>query len=145
MPGHKIADMKICVIEKLRKTDPFYRKVRESFFIQKFGATASLMNKKRWQFANCNEKFFMFILVCMYDNLYGKGCQSLTADDAKLSFGEIYPDWDPTRVVILLSIFKVLKVEAFSSKTSKILTTVLKSFNNIKSFIHFIDKQRRSG
>ena len=47
LPGHKIADMKICVLEKLRKTDPFYRKVRESFYIQNFGATASLMNKKR--------------------------------------------------------------------------------------------------
>ena len=47
LPGHKISDMKICVLEKLRNNDPFYRKVRESMYIQNFGATTSLMNKRR--------------------------------------------------------------------------------------------------
>ena len=47
LPGHKISDMTICVIEKLRKEDPTYRKVRESMHIQNFGATKSLLNKKR--------------------------------------------------------------------------------------------------
>ena len=45
--GHSVADMRICVVEKIRNPDPNYRKERESMYIQNFGATRSLINKKR--------------------------------------------------------------------------------------------------
>ena len=45
--GHSVADMRICVVEKIRNPDPNYRKERESMYIQNFGATRSLLNKKK--------------------------------------------------------------------------------------------------
>ena len=98
-PGHNIADMKICVIEQLKNADPTYRKVRESMHIQNFGATKSLMNKKRWLslFANCNPKFFCYFLVFLMCLMYGKSYQALLADDEDLNIFEIYPNRDPDR------------------------------------------------
>ena len=37
LPGHTIADMKVTIVEKISSDDPQMRKIRESYFIQKFG------------------------------------------------------------------------------------------------------------
>ena len=46
LPGHTIADMKITVLEKIASEDPQMRKLRESYFIKKFGTNYRGMNKK---------------------------------------------------------------------------------------------------
>ena len=45
-PGHKMADMKITIVEKVKSTDPQLRKTRESYFIQKYNTKYKGMNKK---------------------------------------------------------------------------------------------------
>lgn len=44
--GHKISDMKITILEKLVSKDPQLRKIRESYYIQKFNTRYKGMNKK---------------------------------------------------------------------------------------------------
>ena len=45
-PGHSISDMKITVIEKIKKNDKSYREERETYFIALFNTFYRGMNKK---------------------------------------------------------------------------------------------------
>ena len=44
--GHSLENMKICIIEKVKKSSEQYRKEREKFFIQKFNTYHNGINKK---------------------------------------------------------------------------------------------------
>ena len=46
LPGHSINDMKMSIIEKVKKDDPIYRKEREKYHINKFRTHINGMNKK---------------------------------------------------------------------------------------------------
>ena len=46
LPGHSISNMKIAIIEKVKKPDTFYRKEREKYHIRKFNTFYEGMNKK---------------------------------------------------------------------------------------------------
>ena len=46
LPGHSKQDMKVTILEKQYKSDPEYRKERESFLIRKFNTFRRGMNKK---------------------------------------------------------------------------------------------------
>ena len=46
LPGHTKADMKVLVLEKVKYTDPEYRKERESHLIRKFNTFYKGLNKK---------------------------------------------------------------------------------------------------
>ena len=45
-PGHSISDMKVTVIEKIKKTDKMYREERETYFIALFNTFYRGLNKK---------------------------------------------------------------------------------------------------
>ena len=45
LPGHKVSDMGITVLEKIKSKDPFYRNEREKYFINKFEAITKSLNK----------------------------------------------------------------------------------------------------
>ena len=45
LPGHKVSDMGITVLEKIKSKDPFYRKERDKYFINKFEARTKSLNK----------------------------------------------------------------------------------------------------
>ena len=45
-PGHSIDDLKIFIIEKVRKQDDVYRKIREQFHINKFNTYYEGMNNQ---------------------------------------------------------------------------------------------------
>ena len=45
--GHSMADMSVSVIERIRSSDPFYRKVRESHWIEQFESLRKGINRKR--------------------------------------------------------------------------------------------------
>ena len=45
-PGHSISDMKITIIEKIKKTDQTYREERETYFIALFNTFYRGLNKK---------------------------------------------------------------------------------------------------
>ena len=45
-PGHSYADLSFIPIEKIRSRDSMVRKVRESYYIQKFNSVRSGLNKK---------------------------------------------------------------------------------------------------
>ena len=45
-PGHSLANMKILILEQVKKRDPLYRKEREKYFIQKFDTFYNGMNKQ---------------------------------------------------------------------------------------------------
>ena len=45
MPGHTLSDMKVTVVEKVKKTDKIYRKERERYFIRYFNAFYDGMNR----------------------------------------------------------------------------------------------------
>ena len=45
-PGHSYADVSFIPIEKIRSRDSMVRKVRESYYIQKFNSVRSGLNKK---------------------------------------------------------------------------------------------------
>ena len=47
LPGHSISDMKTVILEQCKDNSPTYRKVRESFIINKFNTLVNGMNKKR--------------------------------------------------------------------------------------------------
>ena len=47
LPGHKLADMKISIVEKVLSSDPNMRKIRESHFIEKLNTFYKGMNKKK--------------------------------------------------------------------------------------------------
>ena len=46
LPGHIMVDMKVTIVEKISSDDPQMRKIRESYFIQKFGTKWKGMNRK---------------------------------------------------------------------------------------------------
>ena len=46
-PGHKLADMTISVLEKVKETDTGYRECRESYFIEKFNLKFKGINRKK--------------------------------------------------------------------------------------------------
>ena len=46
LPGHSLSDMKVMVIEKIKVNDEIYRKVRESYHIQKFKTYYRVDNRK---------------------------------------------------------------------------------------------------
>ena len=46
LPGHSKADMKVLALEKMKSTDPEYRKERESHLIRKFYTFYEGLNKK---------------------------------------------------------------------------------------------------
>ena len=46
--GHKIHNMKVTIIEKVRSQDPQFRKARESMYIEKFNTKYKGMNRKTW-------------------------------------------------------------------------------------------------
>ena len=48
-PGHRANNLKITVIEKVKKESDQYRKEREEYFIRKFNTFHSGMNKKIWR------------------------------------------------------------------------------------------------
>ena len=48
-PGHSANNLKITVIEKVKKESDQYRKEREEYFIRKFNTFHSGMNKKIWR------------------------------------------------------------------------------------------------
>ena len=45
LPGHSISNIKVTVIEKVKKSDIIYRKEREHFHIQKFNTYYRGMNR----------------------------------------------------------------------------------------------------
>jgi len=47
LPGHSQANIKITVLERVKKEDKNYREVRESYLINKFNTYDSGMNKKK--------------------------------------------------------------------------------------------------
>ena len=46
-PGHNMSDMSISVLERIRQSDPQYRKERESYYIEQFEALRKGINRKR--------------------------------------------------------------------------------------------------
>ena len=47
-PGHSQANIKITVLERVKKNDKHYREVRESYLINKFNTYYDGINKKKW-------------------------------------------------------------------------------------------------
>lgn len=47
LPGHSIANMKTCIIEKCLQNSRMYRSIRESFFINKFQTKYKGLNRKK--------------------------------------------------------------------------------------------------
>ena len=45
LPGHSLSNMKVTVIEKVKKVDQNYRKEREHHFIRKFKTNYKGMNR----------------------------------------------------------------------------------------------------
>ena len=45
LPGHKLSDMKIKIIEQIQNKDPHFRKQREHMFINKFNTKLRGLNK----------------------------------------------------------------------------------------------------
>ena len=45
--GHDISDMSISVLERIYSTDPLYRKIRESYYIEQFESLTKGINRKR--------------------------------------------------------------------------------------------------
>lgn len=47
LPGHSLADLKITVIEQIKKNSDEYRKERESYFIRKFNTLHKGINRQK--------------------------------------------------------------------------------------------------
>ena len=47
LPGHKLADMKITILEKVLSNDPMMRETRESHYIEKLNTFYKGLNKKK--------------------------------------------------------------------------------------------------
>ena len=50
LPGHKLSDMSISVLEKVKEKNTFYRETRESYQIENFNLHRKGINRKRWTF-----------------------------------------------------------------------------------------------
>ena len=46
-PGHSLKDMKVTIIEKVKKEDDMYRKVREKYHIEKFNTFHQGLNRQK--------------------------------------------------------------------------------------------------
>ena len=46
LPGHSLSNMKVTILEQVKKDDDLYRKQREQYFIQKFDTMNRGLNKK---------------------------------------------------------------------------------------------------
>ena len=46
LPGHKMADMEVSILEKIHNKDPQYRKARERMWIERFNTKYKGLNKK---------------------------------------------------------------------------------------------------
>ena len=46
LPGHSIADMEVTILEKVLNKDSNFRKIRETFFIEKFNTKYKGLNRK---------------------------------------------------------------------------------------------------
>ena len=46
IPGHRVSNMKVTIIEKVHSMDPLVRKEREELFIRKFNTKYRGLNKK---------------------------------------------------------------------------------------------------
>ena len=46
-PGHSLSDMKISILEQIKKSDDVYRKIREKYHIQKFNTFYEGLNKQK--------------------------------------------------------------------------------------------------
>ena len=46
LPGHSLANLKIIILEKVKKNDEMYRKQREKYFINKFNTFYEGINKE---------------------------------------------------------------------------------------------------
>ena len=44
--GHSLADMKMVILEKVKKNDELYRKEREHYFIRKFNTYYKGLNRQ---------------------------------------------------------------------------------------------------
>ena len=47
LPGHKMSDMQISVLEQVKEANPYYRECRESFHIEQFNLKFKGINRKR--------------------------------------------------------------------------------------------------
>ena len=45
LPGHKLSDMRITALEKVKSKDPIYRKERENYHIRKLNTLYQGMNR----------------------------------------------------------------------------------------------------
>ena len=79
----ELSNMSVSVIERIRSSDPFYRKVRESHWIEQFESLRKGINRKRWQFANCKACKKNLILVCLCQTQKNSICyDKLLSEDA---------------------------------------------------------------
>ena len=46
LPGHKMADMEVSILEKIHSKDPQYRKAREKMWIERFNTKYKGLNRK---------------------------------------------------------------------------------------------------
>ena len=46
LPGHRVADMEVSILEKIFNEDPHYRKQREQMWIEKFNTKYKGLNRK---------------------------------------------------------------------------------------------------
>ena len=46
LPGHKMADMEVTILEKIYNTDPQFRKAREKMWIERFNTKYKGLNRK---------------------------------------------------------------------------------------------------
>ena len=46
LPGHKVSDMEVTILEKIFNEDPQYRKQREQMWIEKFNTKYKGLNRK---------------------------------------------------------------------------------------------------
>ena len=77
--------MTISVLEIVSRKDKRYREQRESHHIDQFNLVYRGMNKKRWLFANCNEKILLFkmfnpMTIPNWYDLCFKFCKTLCHD-----------------------------------------------------------------
>ena len=47
LPGHSLANMKITIIEQVKKNDIMYKKEREKYFINKFNSYYQGLNREK--------------------------------------------------------------------------------------------------
>ena len=71
LPGHKMSDMQISVLEQVKEANPYYTECRESFHIEQFNLKFKGINRKRWLLANCNS--FLKMIFYTFTNTFWYG------------------------------------------------------------------------